>query len=148
MNDFHSNRPFSGYSWSGTSKRRTAFHDGQHSVPDDPTLRPGFHACLGKWGSIPTGFDHCRPSGLFLYQNFPNPFNPLTTLGFSIPAAGQVTLRVFDILGALVATPVNELLVGGTYHATFDASQLPSGTYVYTLQFGEQMLTKRMTVMK
>ena len=95
------------------------------------------------------------PSSLDLSQNFPNPFGPAVFTGrssthirFSIPTSGHVKLRVFDILGALVATPVNEMLEGGTYHATFDASQLPSGTYMYTLQFGDQLLTRRMTVMK
>jgi hypothetical protein len=113
----------------------------------DQNQRPGFHIHF-----IEESADPVQPVGapevLSIGQNYPNPFNPSTNIRFSVPSAGRVTLRVLDLLGALVATPVNELLEGGTFHATFDASQLPSGTYVYTLQFGEQLLTKRMTVMK
>ncbi|MBL0174202.1 MAG: T9SS type A sorting domain-containing protein [Ignavibacteria bacterium] len=113
----------------------------------DQNQRPGFHIHIYEWA--PDAVQSVgAPADLNLGQNYPNPFNPSTNIRFSVPATGRVTLRVFDLLGALVATPVNELLVGGTYHATFDASQLPSGTYAYTLQFGDQMLTKRMTVMK
>ncbi len=83
-----------------------------------------------------------------LSQNYPNPFNPTTEISFSIAKAGYTTLKVYDILGKEVATLHNGDLNAGTYRATFDASNLASGTYLYVLRSGSQVLTHKMMLLK
>jgi len=88
------------------------------------------------------------PDGYILEQNYPNPFNPSTTIKFGVPEGSNVTLKIFNTLGEEVAELVNEYLDAGTYTFNFDASKLPSGIYVYTLQTGEQLISKKMTLIK
>jgi DNA-binding beta-propeller fold protein YncE len=83
-----------------------------------------------------------------LSQNYPNPFNPSTEIQFTVKEAGMVTLKVYDMLGREVATLVNEHLAVGGYSATFDATNLPSGAYVYSLESQGQRLTKKMMLLK
>jgi hypothetical protein len=83
-----------------------------------------------------------------LHQNFPNPFNPNTTITYSLPEKGKVTLRVFDVLGNEVAKPVNEEQSIGIYELNFNASNLASGFYFYKLQAGEFTDVKKMLVIK
>lgn len=83
-----------------------------------------------------------------LYQNYPNPFNPTTTISFSTPRAGLVSLKVFDILGKEVATLVNERKIAGSYSVDFDASDLPSGIYVYKLTSGKFSDAKKLILLK
>jgi hypothetical protein len=78
----------------------------------------------------------------------PNPFNPATTLSFSLPEVVQVTLNVFDVQGRLVATLVNGLREAGQHQVTFDGSNLSSGVYLYTLQAGSYSATGKMVLMK
>ncbi len=88
------------------------------------------------------------PTTFKLNQNYPNPFNPSTKISFAIPTSGFVTLRVYDILGKEVATLVNEEKSTGIYEATFNASNLPSGVYIYRIQSGSFIQTKKMSLMK
>jgi len=88
------------------------------------------------------------PDGYVLEQNYPNPFNPSTAIKFGIPEASNVRLKIFNALGEEVAELVNEYLDAGTYTYSFDASQLTSGIYVYTLQTGDQLISKKMTLIK
>ena len=74
------------------------------------------------------------PEQFSLEQNYPNPFNPSTKIKYSIPVSGVVTLKVFDVLGKEVATLVNEEKPAGNYEAEFNAPNLSSGVYLYTLQ--------------
>ena len=83
-----------------------------------------------------------------LSQNYPNPFNPSTTIHFIIPANGFVTLKVYDLLGNEVATLVNEEKPAGSYEVEFNANGLSSGMYLYTLQTGSYIETKKMILMK
>jgi hypothetical protein len=83
-----------------------------------------------------------------LEQNYPNPFNPSTTIKFSIPQNEFVTLKVYDILGNEVADLVNEQTVAGSYEVRFDASNLASGIYVYTLKAGNFSQTSKLMLMK
>lgn len=83
-----------------------------------------------------------------LAQNYPNPFNPSTRVEYSIPTGSLVTIKVFDILGREVATLVNEQKAAGSYTATFDASNLANGTYIYKIQAGNFTDTKKMTLLK
>jgi hypothetical protein len=88
------------------------------------------------------------PDGYVLEQNYPNPFNPSTTIKFGVPEGSNVTLKIFNTLGEEVAELVNEFLAAGTYTYNFDASKLTSGIYVYTLQTGNQVISKKMTLIK
>jgi photosystem II stability/assembly factor-like uncharacterized protein len=93
------------------------------------------------------------PTKFYLEQNFPNPFNPVTTIKFSIPAVGtrlalSVQLKVYDVLGKEVATLVNEEKTEGSYEVDFNASDLASGIYYYELRSGEFVETKKMILLK
>jgi hypothetical protein len=83
-----------------------------------------------------------------LEQNFPNPFNPTTTIRFAIPQNEHVTLKVYDLLGREVATLVNEARSAGNHEAFFDASNLASGVYIYRLTAGNFIATKKFTLIK
>jgi hypothetical protein len=83
-----------------------------------------------------------------LEQNYPNPYNPATTIAFSLPANGRVKLQVYNQLGQLVAEPVNEYKQAGRYHISFDGRNLPSGLYFYRLQVNDYVQMKKMTLIK
>ena len=91
-------------------------------------------------GVVPTAFD--------LQQNYPNPFNPSTTLQYSIPTKSRVVLEVFNILGQSVARLVDAEQGPGTYRATFDASKLSSGVYMYQLKAGDFVKARKMVLVK
>jgi hypothetical protein len=88
------------------------------------------------------------PKDFSLEQNYPNPFNPTTDISFNIAKAGLVKLEIFDILGKSVALPVNEQLSAGKYSTNFDASNLTSGIYIYTLIVNNFSESKRMMLIK
>lgn len=83
-----------------------------------------------------------------LNQNYPNPFNPSTVIQYSLPVVSEVTLKVFDILGNEVAAIVNGLENAGKHKVEFNASNLPSGLYVYRLTAGSYSLNKKMVLLK
>jgi hypothetical protein len=93
------------------------------------------------------------PDNFFLSQNYSNPFNPVTTIKYQIPASGNVTLKIFDILGREIVILVNEFQPAGSYSVTFNVetlhgASLPSGIYFYRLQAGGFAETKKMILMK
>ena len=83
-----------------------------------------------------------------LEQNYPNPFNPSTTINYSIPNSSFVQLIVYNSIGQEIAILVNEIIEGGNHSVDFDASNLPSGIYLYKLQTGSFVETKKMILMK
>lgn len=93
-----------------------------------------------------------QPDYFTLYQNYPNPFNPTTKIKFSIQSgvesSSRTSLRVYDILGNEIVTLVNETKVPGHYEVEFDAYNLSSGIYFFTLKAGEFISTKKMTLVK
>jgi hypothetical protein len=89
-----------------------------------------------------------QPADYFLSQNYPNPFNPSTTISYALAEDIDVSLKVFDILGNEVATLINENQPAGAYDVSFDAGNLSSGVYYYTLQAGEFTSTKKLMLMK
>ncbi|MCW9066264.1 MAG: T9SS type A sorting domain-containing protein [Ignavibacteriaceae bacterium] len=89
-----------------------------------------------------------NPAQFMLYDNYPNPFNPSTTIRYSIPEASFTTLIVYDALGNKVSSLVNETKSAGTFEVTFDATKLSSGIYYYTLQSGSITETKKMILTK
>jgi len=88
------------------------------------------------------------PSHFALEQNYPNPFNPNTTILYELPKVSQVTLSVYDLLGREVAVLVNEMKLPGNYEVRFDASGLVSGVYLYRLNAGSFVQTRKMVVVK
>lgn len=93
-----------------------------------------------KLDGIPTVYE--------LSQNYPNPFNPSTIINFSLPEAGVVSIKIYDILGKEVADLVNEQKSAGNYSVSFDASNLPTGTYVYKITSGNFTATRKMLLLK
>ncbi|MEO8169164.1 MAG: T9SS type A sorting domain-containing protein, partial [bacterium] len=100
--------------------------------------------------SPPTGINlnGSEPQRFVLYQNFPNPFNPSTSIAFAIPKAVHVTLDVYDILGRKVVSLLNARKEMGSYQLEFDSSSLSSGVYFYRLAAGDYVETKRMMILK
>jgi hypothetical protein len=88
------------------------------------------------------------PEEFRLEQNFPNPFNPSTSISYTIPERAEVVLKVYDILGKEAAILENSTKDAGTYNLKFDASALPSGIYMYTLKAGSYSLTKKMMLVR
>jgi hypothetical protein len=83
-----------------------------------------------------------------LAQNYPNPFNPATNIKYSVQSRSHVKLAVYDMLGHEVAVLVNEVQNAGSQLVSFDAGNLPSGMYFYKLEAGDQVFTKKMTLLK
>ena len=83
-----------------------------------------------------------------LSQNYPNPFNPVTTIKYGLPKYGITKLIVYDVLGRVAATLVDEFKDAGTYSINFDGTDLSSGIYFYTLESGSYKETKKMILMK
>jgi hypothetical protein len=83
-----------------------------------------------------------------LEQNYPNPFNPSTRINYQISKDDFVTLKVYDIIGNEVATLINKEQSAGKYSVDFNAANLPSGVYLYRLQVGELVQTRKMTLIK
>ena len=83
-----------------------------------------------------------------LFDSYPNPFNPTTTIKYQIPELSFVTIKVYDVLGNEIATLVNEEKPIGSYEVEFDASRLSSGIYFYQLKAGSFVETKKMVLMK
>ena len=94
------------------------------------------------------GNDISTPKNFYLEQNYPNPFNPSTTISYSISSATPVKLKIYNVLGNEIATIVNEQLPAGNYTVEYDAYNLPSGIYFYTLTTNDFSETKKMTLVK
>jgi hypothetical protein len=89
-----------------------------------------------------------RPSGYVLAQNYPNPFNPSTTIHYALPQRSHVAITVFNTLGQKVAELVNAEKEAGTYEATFNANGLASGVYLYSIQAGSFIHTKKLVLLR
>ncbi len=88
------------------------------------------------------------PTEVSLSQNYPNPFNPQTTIEYALPAAGDVTLIVYDMLGREVTTLLNGPQTAGRHTVNFDAAHLSNGTYVYRLVAPNKTITRTMVLVK
>ena len=107
------------------------------------------HRFLIQHASIPTETGGSeQPSEFGLNQNYPNPFNPTTQISYTIPRQSDVRLEVFDMNGRQVATLVNQSISAGTHTVNFDATDLSSGIYMYRLQAGSTVLTRKLTLVK
>ncbi len=99
----------------------------------------------------PTSVDGEHPSlprQFALWQNHPNPFNPATTIRFTLPRRSTVTLKVYDVRGREVATLVDAVLEPGTHAVRFDAAGLPSGVYFYRMRAGDFVDAKKLMLLR
>lgn len=92
--------------------------------------------------------DEMQPQTFSLEQNYPNPFNPVTKIKFTLASNEYTTLKVYDIIGKEISTLVNNQMEKGHYEINFDASNLPSGVYLYTLNAGGYKETRKMILMR
>ncbi len=99
---------------------------------------------------IPTDVElvDTAPSEFMLSQNYPNPFNPVTKIRYSLPQSSFISIKVYDILGKEVSTLVNQYLIAGEYEVEFNASNLPSGVYIYKLLSGNYVKTRKLLFLK
>lgn len=88
------------------------------------------------------------PSEFALFENFPNPFNPSTTISYQLPVAGKVVVKIFDITGKEVKSLVNDIQEAGIHKINFDAGGLSSGVYYYSMQSGSFFQTKKLMLLK
>jgi hypothetical protein len=88
------------------------------------------------------------PYAVALVEAYPNPFNPTTTITYSLPQAAEATLSVFDLLGRQVRVLASGSQPAGTYEVTFDATELPSGVYFYRLEAGDYVETKSLVLLR
>ena len=88
------------------------------------------------------------PEAFALHQNYPNPFNPTTTITYTLAHTARVQLRVYDVQGRLVRTLLDKTLPAGSYAQPFDATGLPSGTYLYRLETPDGHQSRRMTLIR
>ncbi len=124
-----------------TSVNTDAAYGLANIVSDNTTLaKKNFNKVNFMGSEIPITYE--------LSNNFPNPFNPSTTIRYQIPQDGIVTLKIYDILGSEVATLVNEEKLAGKYEVNFNASSLASGVYIYKIQAGSFINSKKMILLK
>jgi len=100
---------------------------------------------------LQSGIDYnpsTHPTDYNLSHNYPNPFNPATTIDISIPLRGHVSLKVYDLLGRQVAELMNQTLVPGTYKTSFDGSGLTSGVYFCCLEAGKFKASQKLVLLK
>ena len=88
------------------------------------------------------------PAEVMLLGNYPNPFNPETTISYALPQGAEVRLAVYDLLGHEVAVLVDGSQPAGQHTVRFDGGDLPSGSYAYRLQVGEEVVARTMTLVK
>jgi len=105
---------------------------------------------LYLYREVPTSVDGNNelPSEFRLNQNYPNPFNPTTQISYSLPQAELVQLSVYNVMGQRVASLVNGKRSAGSHIISFDASTLSSGIYIYRIQAGEFVSTKKLMLIK
>ena len=89
-----------------------------------------------------------QPRSPVLLQNYPNPFNPSTTIEFDLPKTSEVILKIYNLLGEEIATLLSASLLSGSHSVNWDASNLASGVYLYRLQAGDYIETKKLILMK
>jgi hypothetical protein len=122
----------------GDADRRTLYITSGNSV-----YRIRLAATTGvgeKRENIPAGFD--------LFPNYPNPFNPETTIRYSLPGRSHVTLSVFNALGQQASTLVDGNQEAGLYSVRFDGSGMASGVYFYTLRADDRTATRRFILLR
>ncbi len=133
----------------------TTTHESSYSFTDNSVVSSNYYYRLKQTDlngavnySTTVKVDVNVVSQFSLSQNYPNPFNPSTLISFTIPKESNVKLSVFNVLGEKVATLINEVKSSGTYKINFNGSNLASGIYVYRLEAGGYVSSKKMILIK
>ncbi len=121
--------------------------DEYYTLPTDQ-LQAFVITLLSEFTSAPEQGAKALPMAYELNQNYPNPFNPSTRISFTVPQAGKVMVKVFNINGQEVASLFNGNVAAGQKTLTFDASNLASGVYLYRMQAGDFVQTRKMVLVK
>ncbi|MBZ0181150.1 MAG: T9SS type A sorting domain-containing protein [Melioribacteraceae bacterium] len=103
-----------------------------------------------QYGTIVSVYDNSERThtDFFLKNNYPNPFNPSTTINYQLPEQSFVSIKVYNMLGETISVLKNEFQNSGSYSLEFDGSDLPSGTYLYKIQAGSYYEVKKMLLVK
>ncbi|NNE47188.1 MAG: T9SS type A sorting domain-containing protein [Rhodothermales bacterium] len=109
-------------------------------------LLNGISDYLGSIDPVAFGDPSMAASTVVLFQNYPNPFSMNTTISYTLPALADATVMVFDVLGRRVRVLASGTKPAGRYDVSFDAAGLPTGIYLYRLQAGDYVETRRMVV--
>ena len=96
----------------------------------------------------PTAVEEEAPVAFSVAQNTPNPFNPTTTINFTLVREGQVSIDVFNVAGQKVATLANDVMTAGSHSVSWDANGIAAGVYFYTVKSGDYSKTMKMTLLK
>ncbi|MCX6773263.1 MAG: T9SS type A sorting domain-containing protein, partial [Candidatus Micrarchaeota archaeon] len=128
------------------SRRDSSPAPGHNDGSNDYTF--AFSETREVGGVIGIGNNHEQPAKFELLQNYPNPFNSSTIIHYSIPKDEKVVLRLYNILGQEIATPINSIEKAGQHNITFDASNLASGIYFYRIDAGDEKAVKKMVLVK
>src|SRR5574338_334662 len=124
------------------------FNISVNGMPTSISFDPG-NWILKNVNSVVTGLENeMNPNSFWLEQNYPNPFNPSTTIKFNLGKAGFTTLKLYNVIGKEVANIVNDQLEAGAHEVTFNANDLPTGTYFYKLTSGNYTETRKMMLLK
>lgn len=113
--------------------------------------KPASHFARWDFSENPVNISETKngiPQGFLLEQNYPNPFNPTTQIRYTLPESGHISLDVYSISGQHIANVVSRTQTAGQHTATFDASRLSSGIYLYRLQVGSMLQIRKMTLIK
>lgn len=108
----------------------------------------GFYKIKINDGSVLTSVEEEIANEFYLYQNYPNPFNPETSIEYQVSRYEMIMLKVYDVIGNEIASLVNEIKTPGKYKVKFDGSNLSSGVYLYRLQAGNYVQTRKLLLMK
>ena len=123
--------------------------DGVPFIPEQPENLPPVFASRAEYDLPPAkNVSQKRPGIVRGLRNFPNPFNPQTTVSFELMNKAHVSLRVYDIRGRVVATLANGTLNAGEHHFLFDGSQLASGIYFYRLNVDGKVSTRKLQLIR
>jgi chitinase len=120
---------------------------GQDLVSNKQPLLETIGKNMGQVTSAESNIEQ-NPKGFYLFDNYPNPFNPSTKIEYIVTETSMITLKVFDSLGREVTTLVNEIKSPGKYEVNFDGKELASGVYMYVLTSGNYSQIKKMILLK
>lgn len=145
------------FSPAGSSFERITSGLGRDSVTNSIDISPANYLFAATNGGIFRSTDSIvtsspedifQPNTFSLSQNYPNPFNPSTDINYQLAISNFVSLKVYNLLGQEVRTPVNEKMEAGEHRVTFNAEGLPSGVYIYRIQAGEYSASRKMVIIK
>ena len=147
--------PFIKANFVGNIAHCTAFSEYTYEAGNTSPTGNGNNLAVYYMGAEPfditiTGINDSKTTvnSFALSQNYPNPFNPSTMLNYTLPQKSNVSLKVFDMLGREVANLVNATQEAGSHSVNFNASKLASGLYIYTLKAGNNVMSKKMMLLK